>query len=150
MLIYSKKYFVILQNKYYSSIYKSIIITSLIWFNIALTDAETTLQQRWYNVVSTLWNVVLTLFQRRTLTLYQHYITLKIRRRILRHFQRRTNVISSLIQKFDPTLKYWLGRNVGPNFRTPFLPSKISTQRLVPPDASSVLFPLFINDKIWL
>ena len=95
-----------MQNKYYSSIYKSIIITSLVWFNIALTEVEATLQQRWYIVVSTLWNVVLTLFQRRTLTLYQHYITLKIRRWILRHFQRRTNVISTLIQKFDPTLKF--------------------------------------------
>ena len=46
------------------------------------------------NVVLTLCNVVLTLFQGRTLlTLYQRCATLKIRRRILFHFQRWINVI---------------------------------------------------------
>ena len=42
----------------------------------------------WNNVVSTLCNVVSTLFQRRALALYQRCATLKIRRRILFHFQR--------------------------------------------------------------
>ena len=105
LLIYSKKCFLIQQNKNYSSICKSIIITSPIGFNIALTNVHVRLKQRFINVVSTL-------FQRRALTLYQRCATLKIRRRILFHFQRRINVISTLItnvEYFDPTLKCWLG-----------------------------------------
>ena len=43
--------------------------------------------------------VVSTLFQRRTPTLYQHCAALKIRLRILFHFQRRINVISTLFQR---------------------------------------------------
>ena len=72
---------------------KPIIITSPIGFNIALNNINATLKQRWYNVasrlcnaVSTLRNVVLTLFQRLALTLYRHCARLKIRRRILFHF----------------------------------------------------------------
>ena len=56
------------------------------------------------NVVSTLCNVVSTLFQRRALTSYQRSATLKIRRRILFHFQRRINVISTLIHNIKATL----------------------------------------------
>ena len=67
------------------------------------------LQQRWYNVVSTLYKVFLTLFQHRVLTLYQRCTTLKIRRRNLFHFQRRINVISMLIHNVEPTSKCWLG-----------------------------------------
>ena len=104
LLMYSKKYFLIKQNKNYSSICKSIIITSPIGFNIALTNVDTRLKQRCINVVptlcnvvQTLCNVVLTLFQRRALTLYQRCATFKIGRRILFYFQRRINVISTLI-----------------------------------------------------
>ena len=111
LLIYSKKCFLIQQNKNYSSICKSIIITSPIGFNIALTNVDARLKQRCINVVptlcnvvSTLCNVVSTLFQRRALTLYQRCATLKIRLRILFHFQRRINVISTLIQNVETTL----------------------------------------------
>ena len=41
------------------------------------------------------YNVVSTLFQRPALRLYQRCATLKIRRRILFHFQRQINVIST-------------------------------------------------------
>ena len=46
LLIYSKKCFLIQQNKNSSSIYKSIIITSPIGFNIALTNVHARLKQR--------------------------------------------------------------------------------------------------------
>ena len=46
-----------------------------------------------------LFDVVLTLFQRRTTPLYQGCTMLKIRRQILFHFQRRIRVISTLIHK---------------------------------------------------
>ena len=51
-----------------------------------------------------LCNVVSTLFQRRGLTLYQRCATLKIRRRILFHFQRRINIISTFIHNVETTL----------------------------------------------
>ena len=111
VLIYSKNCFLIQQNKNYSSICKSIIITSPIGFNIALTNVDARLKQRCINVVptlcnvvSTLCNVVSTLFQRRALTLYQRCATLKIRLRILFHFQRRINVISTFIHNVETTL----------------------------------------------
>ena len=111
LLIYSKKCFLIQQNKNYSSICKSIIITSPIGFNIALTNVDARLKQRCIKVVptlcrvfSTLCNVVSTLFQRRAPTLHQRCVTLKIRRRILLHFQRRINVISILIHNVETTL----------------------------------------------
>ena len=86
------------------TITQSTIITSPIGFNIGLTNVDTRLKQRCINVVSTL-------FQRRTLTLYQRCATLKIRRRILFHFQRRINVISTLIHNVETTLiRCW---NVG-------------------------------------
>ena len=56
------------------------------------------------NVVSTLCNVVSTLFQGRALTLYQRCATSKICRRILFHFQRRINVIWTLIHNVETTL----------------------------------------------
>ena len=84
LLIYSKKCFLIQQNKNYSSICKSIIITSPIGFNITLTNVDARLKQRCINVVPTLCNVVsmlcnvvLTLFQRRALTLYQRCATVE-------------------------------------------------------------------------
>ena len=43
-------------------------------------------------------------FQPRTPTLHQPYTALKIRRRILFHFQRRVNVVSTLIQDIKTTL----------------------------------------------
>ena len=52
--------------------------------------------QRFFEVNSTLYNVSLTLFQRRDPTLFQRLGTLKNQRRILFHFQRRINGI------FDP------------------------------------------------
>ena len=96
LLIYSKKYFLIQQNKNYSSIYKSIFITSLIGFNIAfqqysfITSIQLTSKLHCNNVDTTLCNVVS--------TLYQRCATLKIRRRILFYFQRRINVTSTLIK----------------------------------------------------
>ena len=76
---------------------QSTIITSLIGFNIGLTNVDTRLKQRCINVVSTL-------FQRRALALYQRCATLKIQRQILFHFQRRINVILTLIHKVETTL----------------------------------------------
>ena len=114
----------------YSTTSQSTIITSPIGFNIALANVDARLKQRCINVVPTLCNVsptlcnvVLTLFQRRALTLYQRCATLKfilfnpiylfclIWRQILSHFQRRINVISTLIHNVETTLiRRW---NVG-------------------------------------
>ena len=95
----------------YSTVSQSTIITSSIGFNIAFTNVDARLKKRCINVIPTLSNVDSTLFQRRALTLYQRCATLKIRRRILFHFQRRINVISTLIQKVKITLiRRW---NVG-------------------------------------
>ena len=69
-----------------------VLITSPTGFDIAFTIVEAKLEQSWDKVVSTL-------FQRRTATLYQCCATLKIRRRILFHFQRR------LFQRWSTTLK---------------------------------------------
>ena len=75
------------------------------------------LKQCWYNVVSMLCNVTSTLFQRFA-TLFRrcfnvgarHFATLK-KRLILFHFQRRINVISTLIQNVETMLiRRW---NVG-------------------------------------
>ena len=60
--------------------------------------------QRCFDVVSTLRNVVLTLFQCRGLTLYQRCATLKNRRRILFHFRSRINVVSTLIYNVEKSL----------------------------------------------
>ena len=79
------------------TITQSTIITSPIGFNIGLTNVDTRLKQLCINVVSTL-------FQRRALTLYQRCATLKIRRRILFHFQRRINVITTFIHNIKTTL----------------------------------------------
>ena len=88
-------------------------------FNSTLTstlNVDARLKQRCINVlptlcniVSTFWNFVLKLFQRRALTLYQLCTTFKTRCRILFHFQRRINFISTLIHNVDPMLKCWLG-----------------------------------------
>ena len=72
----------------YSTISQSTIITSPIGFNIALTNVDARLKQHCINVVPKLCNVVFTLFQCRALTLYQRCATLKIRGRMLFHFQR--------------------------------------------------------------
>ena len=106
-----KKCFLIQKNKNYSCICKSIIITSPIRFNIVLTNIDARLKQRFIKVVATLCNVVLTLsnvvsmpFQRRASTLFQRCATLKIRRRILFYFQRRINVILTLIHNVETML----------------------------------------------
>ena len=78
-------------------IYKPVLITSPTGFDIAFPNIEDTLKQREDKVVSTL-------FQRRTTTLYQRCGTWKIRRRILFRFQRRINVISTLIHNVEATL----------------------------------------------
>ena len=59
-LIYCKEYFLIYQNKTFCnrSFCKSNLFTSQISFKIALTDVKDTLKQHWYNVISTLINVV--------------------------------------------------------------------------------------------
>ena len=100
----------------YITITQSTIITSPIRFNKGLTNVHARLKQRCINVVptlckvvSTLCNVVSTLFRRRALTLYQRCATLKIRRRILFHFQRRINVISTLIHNVETMLiRSWI------------------------------------------
>ena len=108
---------------------KSILFTSQIGFDIALTDVEATLKQRWDNVISTLkhrwndivqpwktftltlWNVDLTLFQRWRPKLYQCCATLKIRFLILFQFHRWINVIWMVIYNVETTLiRRW---NVG-------------------------------------
>ena len=86
------------------TITQSTIITSPIVFNIGLTNVDARLKQRCINVAPTLRNVVLTLFQRRALMLYERYVTLEIRRRILFRFQRQINVISTLIHNIISTL----------------------------------------------
>ena len=80
-------------------LHQILIITSPIEFNITLTYVDARLKQRCINVVttlcnvaSTLCNVVSTLFQHQALTLYQRCAMLKIRRRILFHFQHYFNV----------------------------------------------------------
>ena len=101
----------------HSTISQCTIVRSLIGFNIALTNVEARLKQRCinvlptlYNIVSTLWNFVLKLFQRRALTFYQLCTTFKTRCRILFHFQRRINVISTLIHTVETTLiRRWNG-----------------------------------------
>ena len=110
-LLYSKNCFLIQQNKNYSCICKLIIITSPTGFNIALANVDARWKQRCINVVltlcnvgSTLRNVVLTLFQPRTLALYQRCATLKIRRRILFHFKPQINIISTLIHNVKTML----------------------------------------------
>ena len=111
LLIYNKKFFLIQQNKNYSSICEFIIIRSPTGFNIALTNVDARIKQRCINVVptlcnvvSTLRNIVSTIFQHRALTLYQSCALLKIRHQILFHFQRRINVISTLIHNVETTL----------------------------------------------
>ena len=93
------------------TITQSTIITSPIGFNIGLTNVDARLKQRCINVVVTLCyvilklcNVVSMLFQRRALTLYQRFATLKVRRQILFHFQRWINVILTLIHIVETTL----------------------------------------------
>ena len=110
----------------YSTISQSTIITSPIGFNIALTNLDTRLKQHCINVVPTLRNVVLTLcnvvstlFQCRALKLYQGRATLKIRRWILFYFQRRINVISTLIHNAETTLiRCWNVRSGSPEKNT--------------------------------
>ena len=98
------------------------LFISQIGFDIALTNIEATLKQRWDNAISTckqywndivqrwktialtLCNVDLTLFQRWTPTLYQCSATSKILFRFLLHFQRRINVIWTVIYNFETTL----------------------------------------------
>ena len=101
LLIYCKKYFLMKQNKNYWSIYKSILINRSTRFRCSFDEVETTLKKHWHNIVSTLCNIVLTLFQRRAPALYQRCATLKIWSRILFHFRSIVNVISM----FDP--KRW-------------------------------------------
>ena len=77
--------------------------------SIALTltnfnNVEGTLKQRCYNVVIRLYNVVLTLFQRRAPTLNQFCGTLKIRRQFLIHFQLLISVISTLVHNVEKML----------------------------------------------
>ena len=70
LLIYSKKYFLIQQNKSYLSIYKCIIITSLIGFNIALqqnsfiASIQLTSKLRCIFAVKTLYQRCVALFRR--------------------------------------------------------------------------------------
>ena len=83
------------QNQTWLSIYKFAnpeLSNSQIGFNIAFTNVEDTLKQRQEKVVSTL-------FHRGTPMLYQRFATLKNRRRILFHSQRRISVISTLIRR---------------------------------------------------
>ena len=69
------------------------------------------MKQRWRNVVTTLYKVVSTLFQRQALKLYQRCTMVKILRWIMFHFQHRINVISTFIHNVETTLnRRW---NVG-------------------------------------
>ena len=94
----------------WKSFCKFILFSSQIGFDIALTDIEATLKQRWNGVVQR-WKTVssklckgdLTLLQCWTSMLYQFCATLKIWLRILFHFQRRVNVISMVIHNVETT-----------------------------------------------
>ena len=57
------------------SIYKSVLITSPIGFDILFINVETTLKQSRYKVVSTLFQRC---FERRIPTLYQRFTALKM------------------------------------------------------------------------
>ena len=112
----------LLKHLRWSFLLKSILFSCQIGFDIALTDVEATLKQRWDNVISSLkqrWNDVVqlwktvastlcnvdsTLFQRSAPTLYQCCATMKIRFRILFHFQRRINLTSTVIHNVETTL----------------------------------------------
>ena len=101
---------------------KSILFTSQIGFDIALTDVEATLKQHWDNGMSmlkqrwnnilqcwetvalTLCNVDLTFFQGWTPPMYQFCATWKIRFRILFRFQRWISVIWTVIYNVETTL----------------------------------------------
>ena len=63
LFIYSKKYFLIYRNKNHSSVCKSVIITSPIRFNIALTNIDARLKQHCINVVPTLLRRCVMLFR---------------------------------------------------------------------------------------
>ena len=103
LLIYNKKFFLIQQNKNYSSICEFIIIRSPTGFNIALTNVDARIKQRCINVVPTLCNVVSTL-RNIVSTIFQSCALLKIRHQILFHFQRRINVVSTLWINIETTL----------------------------------------------
>ena len=69
----------------------------------------------------TLCNVISTLFQCRALTLYQPWATLKILLRVLFHFQRQINVISTLIHNVETMLsRRW---NVGWEYKEHLRPT---------------------------
>ena len=71
------------------------IITSPVGFDIVLTNVEATLKQRWHDSTLTqLWALIL----------YQRCAMLKIRRRVLFHFQRWINVISTLAHNVETML----------------------------------------------
>ena len=108
---------------------KFLLLTCHICFDVALTDIEATLKERWDLVITTskqhwndivqrwkmvaltLCNVDLMLFQSWTPTLYQYCATLKIRFRILFHFQRWINVIWTVVYNVEAKLiRHW---NVG-------------------------------------
>ena len=110
---YCKKYCLIKKNKDYWSIYK-FIFNSPIGFRYSFNNVEATSKQCWCNVVSTLYNVVWTLFQCRGPTLYQSWKTevgfcfiFNVGSTL---FQRYFNVDPQGWDNGDSTLKCWLGR----------------------------------------
>ena len=108
---------------------KFLLLTCHFCFDVTLTDIEATLKQRWDIVIKTskqrwndivqrwkmvaltLCNVDLMFFQSWTPILYQCCATLKIRFRILFHFQRWINVIWTVVYNVETKLfRRW---NVG-------------------------------------
>ena len=80
-----------------------VLVTSPTSFDTAFTNVEAKLEQSWDKAIS---------------TLFQRCATLKIWRRILFHFQRRINVILTLIHNVETTLiRRWnVGWESKPNF----------------------------------
>ena len=117
-----------------------------------------TLKQRWKTVALTLCYVDLTVFQRWSPTLYQCCATLKVRFQILLHFQRRINVIWTVIYNVETTLfRRWnVGRVVSlkqlilRNILPATLLTKWNLQVFFKDYAKTFTTPVFTNFFWWL
>ena len=104
LLIYSKNVFSFSRIKT-NYLFKSIIITSPIGFNIALTNVHARLKQRWYNFVSTLFWRCVTLFRRSFNVGHWRCINVVQRWKSDVGFCFIFNVGSTLFQRWSRTLK---------------------------------------------
>ena len=91
-----------------ASIYKSVLISIPIGFDIAFTNAEAKLKQRRDKVVSTLYNVVSMLDADVVLKLCNVENPTSDFASFLTSDQRYFNIDSQIWNNVDPTLKCWL------------------------------------------